>query len=65
MQNLQNLKLDAKVILGNLAGFGVIAVAYLLQRSSCLSLPDWTIPMLQTAQIVLNMLVPAAIRRDS
>ncbi len=37
--------------------FGAIAVAYLLERSTCLSLPGWAMPVLTTAGLTLNALL--------
>ena len=59
------MKINAHVLVANLVGFALVATAYLLERSSCLSLPGWLNPVLLTVQIGLNALAPAVLSKPS
>lgn len=59
------MKINPHVAVGNVVGFGLLASAYLLEKSSCLGLPDWAIPVLTTIQIGLNMLGPSLWKKEA
>lgn len=42
--------------IATVVGFGVIAVTYILDRSACLGIPDWVVPLLTTLQLGLAWL---------
>ena len=57
------MKVNPHVAVANVIGFGLVGTAFLLERSSCLSLPSWATPVLMTLQIALNAVSPALVSK--
>ena len=58
------MKVDFKSAVLAVLSFSSVAITYLLDRSACLGLPGWALPVLTTAALAVNAFLPV-IKRDT